>query len=123
MARQSHTAQEPPGKYPATPLTAESADFTWTAADAANKEEVTLTGREIILIRNDDAGAQTVTFDSVVDDKNRKGDITDYSVGAGKYAHFGPFPKDGWAQTDGTLHFEASDANIHIAVIKLPSLP
>jgi hypothetical protein len=124
MARLSLTVQEPPGKYPATPLAANSADLSWTAAGAgyADGAEFTLTGRELLLVRNDNVAAQTITISSVKDPYNRTGDITAYSLGPGEYAMFGPFPRDGWAQADGKLYFAASAANVYFAVIRLPAL-
>ncbi len=73
-------------------------------------------------MRNDNAGAQTVTITSEADEKNRLGDIEDYSVGIGEYAMFGPFPRDGWADSGGYLNFEASAADMYFAVIRLPAL-
>jgi hypothetical protein len=124
MARLLLTVQEPPGKYPATPLAANSADLIWTAAgaDFADGASFVLTGRELLLVRNDNAAAQTITISSVKDPYNRTGDITAYSLGPGEYAMFGPFPRDGWAQADGKLYFAASAANVYFAVIRLPAL-
>ena len=124
MARLALTPQEPPGKYPATPLGANSADLTFVAAgaDFADGFSYPLTGRELLLIRNDNVGAQTVTIDSVVDDKNRLGDIETYSIGIGEYAMFGPFPPHGWQQANGSLYGEVSAADLYLAVILLPAL-
>jgi hypothetical protein len=125
MARLSLTVQTPPGKYPVTPITANAADIAWTAsgADYADGFGYALTGRELLLIRNDNAGAQTVTIESVIDEYNRESDITTYSIGIGEYAMFGPFPKDGWGQTDGTLHGAVTAADLYLAVIRLPNIP
>lgn len=124
MAVLDVTPQSPPGKYPATPLVADSADLEWTAAgeDFAEGARFPCTSRELLLVRNDNAGAQTVTITSEADEKNRLGDIEDYSVGIGEYAMFGPFPRDGWADSGGYLNFEASAADMYFAVIRLPAL-
>lgn len=98
MARLSLTVQNIIAKYPTLPLT----------------------GKEILLVHNANAGAQTVTISSVVDPYKRTGDITTYSVGIGEYAAFPPFPKDGWAQSDGYLYFAASAADVNFAVLRLP---
>lgn len=110
------------GHYPTLPVTAEAADFTYTAsgADFADGASFPLTGREVLIVRNDNAGAQTITINSVVDDKNRTGDITTYSIGIGEYAVFGPFPKSGWAQASGDLYFEVAAADLFLAVLRLP---
>jgi len=123
MAELTLTVQQMIGKYPSLPLTANAADFTWTAAgaDFADGAVFPLTGREILLVRNDNVGAQTVTITSVADDKNRTGDITTYSVGAGEYAVFPCLAVDGWRQTDGNLDIEASAADVMFAVLRLPA--
>jgi hypothetical protein len=124
MARLALTVQTPPGKYPALPLTANSADLAWTASGAnyADGASFTLTGRELLLVRNANAGAQTITISSVADDKGRVGDITTYSIGIGEYAMFGPFPREGWAQSDGKLYFAVTAADLYFAVVQLPAL-
>jgi len=123
MARLALTAQTPLGSYPALPLVANSADFTWVAsgADFADGAGVTLTGRELVLIRNDNAGAQTVTFTATPDAYGREENITAYSIGIGEYAMFGPFKPDGWMQTDGRLYFAVSAADLYLAVIRIPA--
>ncbi len=122
MAILTLTVQNLIAKYPVTPLTANSADFVWTAAGAsfADGFQFAHTGKEILLVRNDNAGAQTVTIDSVPDAKNREGDITAYSVGAGEYAAFPPFPVEGWRQSNGMLKGAASAADVYLAVLRLP---
>jgi len=109
----------PPGTNPGT-IAAGAADFVWTAADVANKNQIPHTGKELILVNNTDAAAQTVTITSVSDDFNRTGDITAYSLDVGDYAVFGPFEIPGWRQTDGNLYLEAAAATVKFAVIRLP---
>lgn len=126
MARLDLVPQTIPGRYPATPLDADEADLTFTPAGAAFADGAgfPLTGREVLIVRNANAGAQTVTIDSVPDAKNREGDITAYSIGAGEIAAFGPFPVAGWKQSaDGELHFEATATDVEFAVVRLPSIP
>lgn len=120
MARLILTPKDVPGKYPVTPLAADSADFTWTNAGAsyADGAGFALTGRELLLVRNNNVAAQTITIQSTNDAYNRKGDITNYQIGAGEFAVFGPFPKDGWAQADGMLYFAASAADVAFAVLR-----
>jgi len=126
MARLSITVQEPAGFWPALPLTAGAEDFTWTAsgADFADGFSFTNTGREIILVRNDNVGAQTVTISSVaIDPSKRSGDITTYSMGAADYAWFGPFKPEGWNQSGTSLLYGAvSAADLYIVVVRLPPL-
>jgi hypothetical protein len=118
MARQSHTPLTALGTK-TDAYSANAADLTMTAADTVNSEQVTLTGNELVIAWNSNAGAQTVTVSSVVDDMGRDGDITTYSIGAGEYAVFGPFDTEGWRQSDGKLYFEASHADVKLGVVKL----
>lgn len=120
MARIAITPQTTIGSAPSLPLAADSADFTWTAADQGDGNDTPLTGRELLLARNDNAGAQTVTVHSVPDAYNREGDITTYSMAAGDYAAFGPFDIAGWKQADGKLWFNGSAADVFFAVLRLP---
>lgn len=120
MPRQTLTPQATPGNYPGT-IAANAADITFVACDATNKEQFLTTGKELLLFRNDNAGAQTVTITSVADAKlNRTGDITTYSIGAGESAIFGPFLKEGWMQSDGYIYSEASHLDVKVAVLRIP---
>lgn len=123
MARLSVTPQDVKSSYPTLPIAANGLDFTWVAsgADFAQGFGFPLTGREVLLVRNDNVGAQTVTISSVVDEKNRSGDITTYSVGIGEYAVFPFFRPEGWRQSDGKLYGAASAADMFIAVLRLPA--
>ena len=121
MARLLIVPQEVIGSYPDLPVTADSADIGWTlsAADFAEGFRFPLTGRELLIIKNDNAGAQTVTLSSLVSKRtNRKGDIATYSMGISEIVVFGPFQKDGWQQVSGELFGAVTAADINIAVIK-----
>lgn len=118
MARQSHTPLTALGTK-TDDYSAGAADLTMTAADIVNYEEVTLTGNELVIAHNTDAGAQTVTISSVVDDMGRTGDISTYSLAADDYAVFGPFGTEGWRQSDGKLYFQASAVTVKLGVVKL----
>lgn len=108
---------------PVAPVTATARDMAWVVCDAVNGNSVTLTGREIVLLWNSGGSPYTVTFTSVAAANGRTGDITSYSIGAGLYSQFGPFPLDGWLQSsDGTLRFTASNALVKYIVLRLPSI-
>ena len=98
-ARVLITSQAPVGAYPVTPLTANSADLTFTAGDATNGHYTEIVdGKTYVIAKNTGAGARTVTITSSRDAFNRTGDITAYSLGAGEVSRpFGPFSKAGWA--------------------------
>lgn len=93
--------------------------ITETAAIVADKEQFAATGKEIVIARNTDVGAQTVTITSV-SYLGRTGDITADSIAAGALHVYGPFNIDGWRQTDGYIYLEASSANVKFSVITLP---
>lgn len=118
MARQTLTKQTPKGPYPTLPVTANALDVAFTAADPTNKEQFVPSNDILVLIKNDAVAAKTVTFTSVKDERNRTGDVTAYSVGAGEIAMF-RFKKAGWMQSDGKIYMEAESSDIKYAVIQL----
>ena len=107
--------------YPGRPLTASSADIVWTAsgADFADGASFPMTGKEILLVLGG-AGVETITITSVVDQYNRLGTITTYSIGIGEYVVF-PFLNavHGWAQANGLLYFATTDTDVSFAVLRL----
>ncbi|MBX9877633.1 MAG: hypothetical protein K2Y22_04175 [Candidatus Obscuribacterales bacterium] len=101
-------------------ISANGADFTFTGGDAANGYDFVSTGKEMVLIYNSDgANAYTATIKSAADELGRTGDITTYSLSAGEYAVFGPFPVLGWRQTTGKMNLDASNNAIKFAIIRL----
>ena len=119
MPRTALTPQTLKGPYPGT-VSANDLDITWAAGDDANENEFTCTGKDLILVRNDDAGAQTFSLLSVEDKKKRKGDVTNYSVGAGEYAGFWVGSLVGWDQGAGKFHIDVSSNNLMFAILRLP---
>jgi len=118
MARTNISPVSLPSKYPATPLAADAADLTFTQADDVNGNEFSGV-RALILAWNKHATiAQTVGIPSVIDEKNRKGDITAYSIGPGEIAAF-QVDIPGWMQIDGKIQLDASTTDIWFAVIPL----
>ncbi len=113
------TPKDPPSLV-AGSITANSADFTFAAADASNYNQCAHTGRELLLVQNsDNSNAYTVTVTSKAIG-GRTGDVSAYSVGANEFAVLGPFPLRGWSQTGRKLYFQGSNAAIKFAVIKIP---
>jgi hypothetical protein len=79
--------------------------LTWSAVDITNTNSVTMTGRKLLLLfRNDDVGAVTITISSSADPYGRSADVTAFSIAAGAYA----------ART-----IDASDADMKFAAINL----
>jgi hypothetical protein len=99
------------------------ADFTFAAGTITDGDTFVCTGRDLLIVKNTDAGATTITITSVVDEKNRTGDITTYSVGIGEYAIFpiGLTNNLGWKDTSGKVRITVSDADLKVAVIRLPA--
>ncbi len=123
MARVNHTAtQLVVTGYPTLPLTANAADIPFAAADATNFEEVDWAANLIIIARNTGAGARTVTVTSATDSHGRSGDITAYSMDAGEVAVLGPFPSNGWRQSNGKLYHAASHAEVLFAYVLVPTV-
>lgn len=120
MARTSITPQTLEGAY--GDYGADEADLTFAATTGAagdSGNQFSASGNDLVIVRNDNGGAQTITFTSVPDKLGRSGDIETYSIGAGEYAAFGPFKVEGWRQTDGKIYFETSSADVKVAVIAL----
>ena len=122
MARTTITGKTLPGSYPSLQPTAGSLELTeYAPGTASDGVQVTLIPKKTILIaRNTNAGAQTVTVTSVADAQGRSGDITTYSIAAGKLAAFGPFETEGWRQSDGNLYAVASHIDVKFSVLYLP---
>lgn len=119
MPRTALTVQTLKGPYPGT-VSVNDLDITFAAADVANGNDFPYTGREVILMRNDDAGAQTVTFTSSAEPATKRlGHITDYSIGIGEYAAFWAGAIQGWVQAGQKFFIDASDANIMIAILRV----
>lgn len=112
MARQTHTAAVGTGKYPTAPVA-----LTWVAADATEKEQTVHTGTEIVFFYNSGGTPRSCTVTSVVDSRNRSGDIT-FTLAAGAYKTVGPLGIEGFQQTNGKLYFEAAHADVLCAVLR-----
>lgn len=113
MARQELTATSAPGAY-----AGESAAVTMTAADTTDKEQFTLTGRELLLIHNTGGSPASWTATSVDDPFGRSEDITTEAIAAGAIHVYGPTRLEGWAQTDGKFYLEASSADVEFGIIR-----
>lgn len=122
MARTALTVQTPVGPYPVLPLGALAAQLTFANSDNANGNSFPCTGRELIVLNNTTGGALTITIGSVVDERNRSGDISAYSIPAAGFAMLGPFPTAGWMQAGGVINVDTSGV-LKIAIIRLPSTP
>lgn len=108
------------GAYPTLPIGAGDADITFVASDVGNGNSAALVdNKTMVLAYNSGATPRAITFTSAPDAQNRTGDITAYSVAAGKVAAFGPFKSAGWAITN-LLEINGAHAELTLAIITLP---
>lgn len=100
---------------PRTALTVQSLGLngqlnaTMTNADAANGMSFLNDGQTMLVVRNADASAKTVTVKSVPDEWNRSGDVV-CVVSASGIGIFGPFTPAVFNQPDGTINVDFSAA-------------
>lgn len=118
MPRVDHTAQVIAVKGFPDPIVpvALSADLTFFASDATNKEMVNFSEGLILIAWNSGATPRTVTISSVKY-QGRTGDIGPYTIGVGLHSGFGPFPNAGFRQVDGKLYFEAAHLDVKWALL------
>lgn len=93
--------------------------LTFAALSAAEDDTFQATGREILIFRNDDAGAVTVTITSTADPQGRTGDTT-LAAGAAAYTISQLFPRVGWAAAAGTISIVCTNASMFVAILRLP---
>ena len=121
MPRITVVVNENAKRYPTLPVPVNSLDFAFTAGDSVNGLEYVASGREVVLIHNTNVGAQTFTLLSVMDEFGRKGDITTYSLAAGEFAVLVP-PLKGFVNPDGKIYIDLSHNDVHMAVLRVPSM-
>lgn len=88
--------------------------------DSSNGNAIPMSGRDLVVIDNPDSASHTVTFHSVADSNGRLGDITTEAIAAGASKCYGPFGKQGWAQSGGILNVDCSSALLTVRVIQIP---
>lgn len=115
MARTTITKTTAPGSYASAGVA-----LVLTAADVANMNQVAAQGNDLVIAQNTDASGHTVTITSAPDPFGRSGNIAAEAIAAGAIRIYGPFKLDGWIQTDGFLYFQADNALVKLAVVKLP---
>lgn len=87
-----------------------------TVADPANDHQVANDGKVIIIVRNTDAGAQTVTFVTPgTVDTQAVADRTD-SIPAGVQRMYGPFPPSDYGDV---LQIDCTNANLRFMAFHL----
>lgn len=101
MARTSIPVEE-------VPFQGYDSAVTFSGADAANGMMFPNDGRTVLLVRNSDAAAKTVTVVSVADEARRTGDHS-ISIAAGNTAVIGPLRPGWWNQRSG-----ADGGNVYV---------
>jgi hypothetical protein len=100
-----------------------TADFTFAAGTISTGDTFVCTGRELLVVHNNDVGATTITVTATDDETNRAESITTYALAAGDYAVFGVGLTNakGWKSGTGTISILVSDADVMVAVLRLPA--
>lgn len=94
--------------------------LTMTAIDTVNGNQFKASGNDLVIVRNSGASAYTFTYNSAAEGRfGRKGDITAESLAAGEVRIYGPATTDGWAQPDGYVYLNGSNASLLVGVIRL----
>lgn len=89
-----------------------------TAADPTNDHAADFfEGMMLLAINTHATTPYNVTVTSAPDSHGRTNDLVESAIAAGQILIFGPFTRDGWRQTDGSLYFEADNAAVKFAVI------
>lgn len=114
MARTLVAGANLPGSYAAPQL------VVWTALDATDGGEFTMSGDDIALVRNTDVAARTVTMTSVAAGVfgGRTGNLQ-LTLQPDEVAVIGPMKQTGWAQTDGRMRIGVSGAGVEMAVRRI----
>jgi hypothetical protein len=118
MPRTNLTPKAAVGSY--GDYAAGAADLAMTAADVANMNQFSASGKDLVIAHNTGGSAYSVTITSAPDPFGRLTHIATYSLGAGAYAVFGPFALAGWVQADGKIYLQASNAAVKFGVVALP---
>ena len=101
-------------------ISAGAQDIPWEAGDDVEGNSFTPTGKDLLLVRNTDVGAQTVKVTAKSDEYGRSGDTGDYSLAADDVAYIGIIDVDGFKQTDGEVYIDVSDSGVELCVLALP---
>lgn len=121
MPRTSVSSQTPVGPYPAA-VAADALELTFTQADVANGNEVPWAGqRMLLLVWNQSVDTDYyVTVGSVADARGRSTTaLTQYDCDFGSVSAF-LLEREGWQQSDNTLHLDWENNNLYFAVLALP---
>ncbi len=91
---------------------------------AADRHYWVNTQREIFVVYNSTGSAITLTFTT---QPKRDGRVQStaqsvFSIAAGVYTAFGPFPNEGWADASAQIYVVASAVGLRGVVLRLPAV-
>ncbi len=114
------TPQTAVGPYPSGTITTGDLQPTWAAGDATNGNRWLARKGDLLFAYNSSADtAATITISSQPNRNKRTGDITDYSVAAGKIACFNFSETDGWIDSSGYIAVTPSATALKLVVLRL----
>lgn len=122
MARQNHTVQTSPVyRDGALAANGDETITTFAACHATDFEQCDFTGKEMLLFHNTSEDTQyTFTIESVAEGNlGRVGDLGPVQLEAGEIHRVQIDSLDGFRQTNGKLYFKASNAAVHVAVVRV----
>lgn len=115
MAATALTVTEISSLYPSA-----GDEFAFEASDPTNTNTFTLTGREIILALNSSADTEyDITISSTPDAQGRTGDLVE-TIPFGEYRVY-MLATRGWRNSSRKVVIDTENADILLAVIRLPS--
>lgn len=90
-----------------------------TAVDVSNGNSTVHPGGRGVyfIVENTGASPYTFTVTSTADSKGRTLDHGPYTLEADEVAMFGPYPMEGWVQTDGTIRYTGSNAAVKVTPV------
>lgn len=118
MARTTLTVVTAPGAYAGAMSTILEAALGTTAT---NGHQFSLTGAEVLLVRNIAGSGHPVTVFSVDDSFGRQENVVS-TIAANGLSVIGPLKLNGWQQTDGMVYLQSTSTALKATVIKIPGL-
>lgn len=111
MARVTITKTTLPGPFAAAGVT-----VTFTAADATNKNQLLLSGADMLIMRNANAAAKTYKLEGTENIYNRTSNLSG-SLAASEVAGFFLNNLEAFRQPDGYLYCEGEHADVKFAAL------
>jgi hypothetical protein len=105
---------------PTGPSSGTAFNPTFTAADVANGNYFTASGRDLVTVFNSDSAPHNLSILSAPDAcTGRRADVAGYVVPAAAFTEFLVLPSSVFTQTDGTVQLNADNALVKFLVRSL----